>query len=1566
MSGSERRRPAGCRRSWAELLAGRAGRPRRSPGREQKLRDSAVRLLSGRQDVGGLLVEVGRAGSAFRGDEDRASGSEARAQRLGTLVGSALRDEASRLGVPAGLLSARMVAAGVVRICAQGAAAEPGDRVLLDTEQRRDLASLLETAQSLLVQGTFSRRRFCQELWREQDSLLLEALWCLHTQNLVSLQELLESHPDKQAVAAWLFRNLCLLCEQTESAPSAEVAGAVLSDFVRIFVLTGFSENSAQRRRGEPEKMPQVALDVLHRMLAFGLDAVAAGTQEESSAHKAARCWLSACCGRTLCGMVPGDAPRRFASDTLTQTLTYNPVLKVSDAIERQREWSFARTHPLLTALYRGLFVMLSAEELLGCVREALESQEVHWQRVLGCVSALVVCLPEARQLLSDWVAHLMARAFESYHLDSMVTAFLVVRQAALEGPALFPSYGDWFKASFGSTRGYHGSSKKALVFLFKFLSDLVPFEAPRCLQVHILHPPLVPDKYRSLLSDYVSLAKTRLADLKVSIENMGLYEDLASAGDIAEPDSQAAQDVAKAVSVFEHTGKIPVTVMEASIFRRSYYTGHFLPALLTPRVLPETPDPRMAFIDSLRRVGKIPPSLYATYCHACSTAGEKLPENAAPGRGTEPGCAEEPLGSLRAALGELRAAMADPAQYDVVSAQVAVVSERLSAALGPREEDGILEAAKVQLSVLAPELERREQEAVDLLLMSFCQNLMVASSFAPPERQGAWAALFTRTLCGRTLLPATLTRLCQLLRHQGPSLSAPHVLGLAALAVHLGESRSTLPEVELGAHAPASSLPVPDFLDSLLTCGTGESLLFCLKFCTAAISYSLCKFSSQSRDAWYSCLSAGLIKKFQFAVFRLFSESREPPSQEGTAGFPWSAAQRPVDWQRAALSLWRQRALQELLKEKQFRLTYRDWLQLELEIQPETDALSDAERQDFHQWAIYQRYLPEPSAAGGCDGDLEVACTVLVSVLMDFCRSRGSSAGALGGRTGNRDVLSRLQELAIDLELQQGPAVPPGHAPSRGHFLYAVFRGRLQTLASSGDVAARLERELELLLCKRIQAEQPVPRHCEEFFHLVNSELRNFSHGISLTHDITLHFFRGLLSACVHSREPARVANLTLTECQSHCPIILTSALSWWPSLEPVLCAQWRRCFQDCLPQELRRLQEARRFASDFLSSDSASSAPSPAWVSAAALHVALTQAGKDDAGTRLKQLGGEREEQLMVSLFFFSLMGLLSTRLTPNVSRCSQVWWHRGGREAESQHSDVGSSATGHSGLGRAPCTEGSCTHPTLGERRAPAALSQPQHLLPWATGHCRPPEGSACLCGDPPVSGAAGDTLAGALPVDRGGCRAGSPPPPRGPRSAHQAAAVRLLQVTARWAGVSALLRGSRPGKGWRGAGRSGVQRPPCAATHLSTCQSSGTSRVGLQPPPLLAGRHRGQGGRLPACRCGHVPEAAPALRGRGDECRGDPSQREPGAPGAGKPCGTGNKSSRLSAAVDTAVSQEELLRRGGGKRASGARGNLWARAHGRAPHQPALPSAPLSGAEHVFSHSCWPGVETGTPR
>ncbi|PNJ12380.1 FANCA isoform 10 [Pongo abelii] len=1160
--------PGGRRRSWAELLAGRVKRQKYNPERAQKSKESAVRLLRSHQDLNALLLEV--EGPLCKklslSKVIDCDSSEACANHSSSFIGSALQDQASRLGVPVGILSAGMVASSVGQICT--APAETSHPVLLTVEQRKKLSSLLEFAQYLLAHSMFSRLSFCQELWKIQSSLLLEAVWHLHVQGIVSLQELLESHPDMHAVGSWLFRNLCCLCEQIEaSCQHADVARAMLSDFVQMFVLRGFQKNSDLRRTVEPEKMPQVAVDVLQRMLIFALDALAAGVQEESSTHKTVRCWFGVFSGHTLGSVISTDPLKRFFSHTLTQILTHSPVLKASDAVQMQREWSFARTHPLLTALYRRIFVMLSPEELVGHLQEVLETQEVHWQRVLSFVSALVVCFSEAQQLLEGWVAHLMAQAFESCQLDSMVTAFLVVRQAALEGPSAFLSYADWFKASFGSTRGYHGCSKKALVFLFTFLSDLVPFESPRYLQVHILHPPLVPSKYRSLLTDYISLAKTRLADLKVSIENMGLYEDLSSAGDMTEPHSQALQDVEKAVMVFEHTGKIPITVMEASIFRRPYYVSHFLPALLTPRVLPKIPDSRVAFIESLKRADKIPPSLYSTYCQACSAAEEK-PEDATLGVRAESSSAEEPLGQLTAALGELRASMTDPSQRDVISAQVAVISERLRAVLGHNEDDSSIEISKIQLSINTPRLEPREHMAVDLLLTSFCQNLMAASSVAPPERQGPWATLFMRTMCGR-VLPAVLTRLCQLLRHQGPSLSAPHVLGLAALAVHLGESRSALPKVDVGPPAPDAGLPVPALFDSLLTCRTRDSLLFCLKFCTAAISYSLCKFSSQSRDTLCSCLSPGLIKK----------------------------------------------------------LTYQDWLHLELEIQPEADALSDTERS------------------------------------RSYDRSENSDF-VFGGRTGNDDIISRLQEMVADLELQQDLSVPLGHTPSQGHFLFGIFRRRLQALTSGWSVAASLQRQRELLMYKRIllrlpssvlcgssfQAEQPITARCEQFFHLVNSEMRNFcSLGGALTQDITAHFFRGLLNACLRSRDPSLMVDFILAKCQMKCPLILTSALLWWPSLEPVLLCRWRRHCQSPLPRELQKMQGGRQFASDFLSPEAASPAPNPDWLSAAALHFAIQQVRDENVRKQLKKLDCQREE-LLVFLFFFSLMGLLSSHLTSN----------------------------------------------------------------------------------------------------------------------------------------------------------------------------------------------------------------------------------------------------------------------------------------------------------------------------
>uniref|UniRef100_A0A3B3RP75 Fanconi anaemia group A protein N-terminal domain-containing protein n=1 Tax=Paramormyrops kingsleyae TaxID=1676925 RepID=A0A3B3RP75_9TELE len=114
----------------------------------------------------------------------------------------------------------------------------------------------------------------------------------------------------------------------------------------------------------------------------------------------------------------------------------------VSDAIANQSEWTFAKTPRPLTALYRKLAVPFSVDELLCHLRNVLETHEVNWQHVLSFVSTLLVYDAQALQLLSQ----LLNVAFESYDLENMITAFLLSRQGALEGPTVFPSYGEWFK----------------------------------------------------------------------------------------------------------------------------------------------------------------------------------------------------------------------------------------------------------------------------------------------------------------------------------------------------------------------------------------------------------------------------------------------------------------------------------------------------------------------------------------------------------------------------------------------------------------------------------------------------------------------------------------------------------------------------------------------------------------------------------------------------------------------------------------------------------------------------------------------------------------------------------------------------------------------------------------------------------------------------------------------------------------------------------------------------------------------------------------------------------------
>ncbi|GAA6079942.1 Fanconi anemia group A protein isoform X1, partial [Tachysurus ichikawai] len=143
---------------------------------------------------------------------------------------------------------------------------------------------------------------------------------------------------------------------------------------------------------------------------------------------------------------VSEDAVCRFFTHALAHTLTHQPRLKVSDAIAMQSQWSFAKTSPLMTSLFCKVCVVFSMEEVCSHLQRILETLEVNWKNVLTCISTLLVYHSHMQACLKELLSQLLNSAFHSYDLEKMITAFLLARQGALEGPAIFLSYSDWFK----------------------------------------------------------------------------------------------------------------------------------------------------------------------------------------------------------------------------------------------------------------------------------------------------------------------------------------------------------------------------------------------------------------------------------------------------------------------------------------------------------------------------------------------------------------------------------------------------------------------------------------------------------------------------------------------------------------------------------------------------------------------------------------------------------------------------------------------------------------------------------------------------------------------------------------------------------------------------------------------------------------------------------------------------------------------------------------------------------------------------------------------------------------
>ena len=229
-----------------------------------------------------------------------------------------------------------------------------------------------------------------------------------------------------------------------------------------------------------------------------------------------------------------------------------------------------------------------------------------NWTMFNLFISVFISCFQDSVNVVKDIVDRLIINSLDTDQQGKIPfeIAMIIVRQACLESaPGSLQTYGLWFSQTFGNeSTTLLGKSKKRLVNFVKYLTNMVPYETQGCLRTHISRPPWIPLESRQIWMEYCALLRTRLSDLNTHtnpewmsndqpIFNTIIQKYTASNQDSGKRgfvensatlfETPVVEDVEKALELFKTNRKIPQIVLEASIFRRPFFIGQFLPSLL-------------------------------------------------------------------------------------------------------------------------------------------------------------------------------------------------------------------------------------------------------------------------------------------------------------------------------------------------------------------------------------------------------------------------------------------------------------------------------------------------------------------------------------------------------------------------------------------------------------------------------------------------------------------------------------------------------------------------------------------------------------------------------------------------------------------------------------------------------------------------------------------------------------------------------------------------------------------------------------------------------------------------
>ncbi|CAI9719317.1 Hypothetical predicted protein [Octopus vulgaris] len=928
-----------------------------------------------------------------------------------------LHNEVARSGQPFNLVAANYCGSVIMQLSKEETSSDYED--ILQDKAHVSLQVIIDVILSLKEQQ-FEMDFFHKYISATNSDLCLEIIWKLHCTNILTFGTYLHLKVDKSYQCQLIADRILKLCISNisgilinQSFPvtsTCQQTSILQQDSLNIFTL--ITQGFATRDTDSP--IPLLPIELASKYHQIHLDSL-----------------------------------QKMAVHQLNVLFRFKPDYTVSDAVKHQEQWTYSKLTPFRRAFFKQFFAVLDANAVLNVIQSLLEADDFNWCTLLSFTSTFLICFQTAPRLLKSFVNAMLKQGLENLEIESSISALLFARQACFEGPHVFPSYPDWVELTFGCSNKSIANTQKSFTFLIKLLSDLVPFESAIHLKAHLMKTPFVPAQCSEVYFEYTTLVKTRLIDLKQSIFKSSVSSDYHSTAEKNQTSEDTENDVTAAVDSFATLDKIPANILQTIIFRRPYFVGEFLPALLKPRKLPKIADSRMKFIKALKDSKKLPASHYQNYIAACQ---------------------QLMMTSVN------------------VSETISLISETLKNLLDEPQSELLLTENKwlMTLDVVKPSLENKHVQVANTILNSTSKTLLL-SNYAVDYDSSWLCQLFDVLAANLPLLPAIFQCLWRWTVLQWNLMSAEQILGLGAILCHLTLCHDRLPQVQI-LNCPVLGETIGKFTDLLWTvlpCSTSQQAKFLLQISTVFLKTFFYATSDVNK---MSLIPTSLITKFTYLCERKYPYLR----------FNVCPSKIPNE----EVVLYHCEAFTTIKNCHQIKL--RQWVRQELAVDPGRDYLTNRQRNFYQTWFLHKYQAENKNGRKICSDifncllEADTDCVQTDSSQCTMCKT-SAAPPQLTLNNNKYEILTLLKrniEQFLDIDQNNGNA---------GTSVLPWLLQELQESAPTNVAANFCKTKFQVFSKVNLLLNLPA--------NLLFSDSRNtINEGFTLDRDVVYHIFQGIV----------------------------------------------------------------------------------------------------------------------------------------------------------------------------------------------------------------------------------------------------------------------------------------------------------------------------------------------------------------------------------------------------------------------------------------------------------------------